>query len=115
MCSSDLFKFLAGSLVWRHTVDGKISQTISPCESSRCFSSGSDDLGWHKSSLDVSFTCLVHDWELESVADFLDVIYSVVPRQGETDTICWNSSSNQVFSVNYYYKMLISPAYRYFP
>ena len=23
---------------------------------------------------DVSFICLVHDWELESVADFLDVI-----------------------------------------
>ena len=64
---------------------------------------------------DVSFIHLVRDWELESVADFLDVIYSVVPRQGETDTICWNSSSNQVFSVNYYYKMLISPAYRYFP
>jgi hypothetical protein len=31
---------------------------------------------------DVSFIRLVHDWELESVADFLDVIYSVVPHQG---------------------------------
>uniref|UniRef100_A0A2N9HT93 Reverse transcriptase zinc-binding domain-containing protein n=1 Tax=Fagus sylvatica TaxID=28930 RepID=A0A2N9HT93_FAGSY len=37
----------------------------------------------------VSFTCLVQDWELESVADFMDVIYSVTPNQGAIDTICW--------------------------
>ena len=64
---------------------------------------------------DVNFTRLVHDWELESVADFLDVIYSAVPRPGESDTICWNPSSNKVFSVNSYYKVLTSPNHRSFP
>jgi hypothetical protein len=51
---------------------------------------------------DVSFIRLLHDWEMESVAEFLDVIYSAVPCEGEIDTICWNSSSNRVFSVNSY-------------
>jgi hypothetical protein len=64
---------------------------------------------------DVNFIQLVHDWELESIADFLDVIYSVVPRQGEIDNICWNPSSNKVFSVNSYYKVLTSPTHRSFP
>ena len=64
---------------------------------------------------DVNFTRLVHDWELESVADFLDVIYSAVPRPGESDNICWNPSSNKVFSVNSYYKVLTSPNHRSFP
>ena len=35
-----------------------------------------------KFSWNVSFTHLVRDWELASVADFLDVIYSVAPTQG---------------------------------
>uniref|UniRef100_A0A2N9HRV7 Kinesin motor domain-containing protein n=1 Tax=Fagus sylvatica TaxID=28930 RepID=A0A2N9HRV7_FAGSY len=37
----------------------------------------------------VSFIRLVHDWELESVADFMDVLYSVIPTQEAIDTICW--------------------------
>ena len=49
----------------------------------------------------------VHNWELVSVADFLDVIYSVLPTQEETDSICWELSSQKVFSVNSFYKRLI--------
>ena len=63
----------------------------------------------------ISFTRLVQDWELESVADFMDVIYSVIPTQEAIDTICWKLTSQKVFSVNSYYKHLSLPAYRYYP
>jgi hypothetical protein len=63
----------------------------------------------------VSFTRLVQDWELESVADFMDVIYLVIPTQEAIDTICWKLTSQKVFSVNSYYKHLSSPVYRYYP
>jgi hypothetical protein len=39
-------------------------------------------------SWNVKFTCLVQDWELESIDNFMDVIYSVAPAQGVVDTIC---------------------------
>jgi hypothetical protein len=35
----------------------------------------------------VSFTRSIQDWELESVAEFLDVIYTTVPTPGALDTI----------------------------
>jgi hypothetical protein len=63
----------------------------------------------------VSFTHLVQDWELESVAEFLDVIYSAVPTQGVIDTICWKHSSQKVFSVNSFYKCLLLLACRDYP
>ena len=66
-------------------------------------------------SWNVRFTRLVQDWELESIADFMDIIYSVAPTQGVIDTICWKLSSLKVFSVNTFYKSLLSPTYRYYP
>ena len=63
----------------------------------------------------MSFTQLVQDWELVSVADFLDVIYSVLPTQEKPDSICWKLSSQKIFSVNSFYKRLISPAHRCYP
>jgi hypothetical protein len=66
-------------------------------------------------SWNVRFTRLVQDWELESIADFMDVIYSVLPAQGVIDTICWKLSSQEVFSVNSFYKSLLSPTYRSYP
>jgi hypothetical protein len=68
-----------------------------------------------KFSWNVSFTRLVQDWELASVADFLDVIYSVAPTQGDIDIICWKPSSLKIFYVNSFYKSLLSPVHRYYP
>uniref|UniRef100_A0A2N9IC54 Reverse transcriptase domain-containing protein n=1 Tax=Fagus sylvatica TaxID=28930 RepID=A0A2N9IC54_FAGSY len=50
------------------------------------------------------------DWELESVAEFLDVIYTVVPTQGALDIIHWKHSSQKEFSVSSFYKCPLSPA-----
>ena len=63
----------------------------------------------------ANFTRLVQDWELESVADFMDVIYSVIPTQEAIDIICWKLTSQKVFSVNSYYKHISSPTYRSYP
>ncbi len=63
----------------------------------------------------VSFTHSVQDWELVSVADCLDVMYLVLPTQEKTDSICWKLSSQKVFSVNSFYRRLISPAHRCYP
>uniref|UniRef100_A0A2N9IE81 Reverse transcriptase zinc-binding domain-containing protein n=1 Tax=Fagus sylvatica TaxID=28930 RepID=A0A2N9IE81_FAGSY len=63
----------------------------------------------------VSFTRLVQDWELESVAEFLDVIYMVVPTQGVLDTICWKHDVRKEFSVNSFYQCLLSPTHRDYP
>jgi hypothetical protein len=63
----------------------------------------------------VSFTRLVQDWELESVAAFLDIIYAAVPTQGVIDTIHWKHSSQKEFSVRSFYKCLLSPARTDYP
>ena len=63
----------------------------------------------------VSFTRLVQDWELESVAEFLNVIYTVVLTQGVLDTICWKHASQKEFSVNSFYQCLLSPTHRDYP
>ena len=63
---------------------------------------------------DASFIHLVYDWELEFVADFLDVIYSVKLCQGEVGTLCRKAVLNGIFSVNFFYKVLLSPNYTFF-
>ena len=63
----------------------------------------------------MSFTRSVLGWELVSVAEFLDVIYLVLPSQEGADSICWKLSSQKVFSVNLFYKRLIAPVDKCYP
>jgi hypothetical protein len=70
---------------------------------------------------DFSFIWLVHDLDLEFVANFLDTIHSGLIRQaglirqGGVDTLCWNPSSQKVFEVKSSYKMLLSTTPSSFP
>jgi hypothetical protein len=66
-------------------------------------------------SWNVSFTRSVQDWELESVAEFMDVIYSMLPSQEGVDSIYWKLSSQKVFSVNSFYKRLMAPVDKCYP
>ena len=50
-----------------------------------------------------------------SVAEFLDVIYSVLPAQEGADSICWKLSPQKGFSVNSFYKRLIAPVDNRYP
>ena len=49
----------------------------------------------------VLFLRPVHDWELEEVSRFFEVLYSQHIRHGGEDKICW------IPSMNSYYKMRI--------
>ena len=112
------FKLLAGSLVWRHTVDGQISLTISPCESSKRVSSGSNDLGWYNSSLGCQFYSF-GSWLGARIRCWFfgcDIFGGASPR------LDWHYLLELFFKwgflcklINSYYKMLISLAYKYFP
>ena len=51
----------------------------------------------------IRFTQLVQDWELESVASFMDVIYFGSWRSNGVDKICWKLSTRGVLDVHSYY------------
>ena len=64
---------------------------------------------------DINFTSTIHDWELESVANFMDLINSSVINQSGMDEICWNPSPRSMFEVKSYYRLLHSSTWLSFP
>jgi hypothetical protein len=63
----------------------------------------------------LSFIRFVQDWELESLASFMECIYAR-PLTGEgEDRCCWASYSNVKFAVNRYYRSLTPPNSVLFP
>ena len=56
----------------------------------------------------VLFIRPVHDWELEEVLRFFELLYSQQIRQGGKDKICWTPLKRKNFEVKSYYKMKIN-------
>jgi hypothetical protein len=50
----------------------------------------------------------VHDWELEEVSRFFELLYSQQIRHGGEDKICWIPLKRTNFEVKSYYKMMIN-------
>ena len=73
-----------------------------------CFSL--DSYHWN-----ISFTRLGQDWELESIASFMDLLYSGVWKGDGVDKLCWKLSSVGVYDVRSYYKVLQPPSHMSFP
>ena len=64
---------------------------------------------------DIAFSRQVHDWELETVASFMELLYSCSIRQGHLDSLCWRPSSQKIFQVSSYYSVLLNPSHISFP
>ena len=56
---------------------------------------------------ELQFSRSVHDWGLESVSTFLDLLYSARVKEHGEDTLIWRLSRKKDFSVNRFYKALI--------
>jgi hypothetical protein len=56
----------------------------------------------------VLFIQLVHDWELEEVSRFFELLYAQQIRHGGEDKICWTPLKRMNFEVKSYYKMRIN-------
>ena len=64
---------------------------------------------------DLRFSKNVHDWELESLSSFMELIYSL-PLKGEgDDKLGWRSNLNKGFSVKEYYRCLHMASFDHFP
>jgi hypothetical protein len=50
----------------------------------------------------------VHDWELEEVSRFFELLYAQQIRHGGEDKICWTPLKRMNFEVKSYYKMRIN-------
>jgi hypothetical protein len=63
---------------------------------------------------DVHFSRNVHDWELESLSSFMELIYSI-PLKGEgDDKLGWRHNLNKGFSVKEYYRCLSTVSFNQF-
>lgn len=72
-----------------------------------CFSNG-------RPYWDVQFSRPVHDWELESLASFMDMIYSREVRDNGSDKICWKPAKFRGFEVRGYYHSLSTSSVKSF-
>ena len=62
-----------------------------------------DQIHW-----EMDFIPTFHDWELESISNFFDLLYSVSPKVQGEDQICWKPSASKVFQVRSFYHVLSS-------
>jgi hypothetical protein len=56
---------------------------------------------------ELDFIRLIHDWELESVSNFLDLLYSVSTKGQGVDQMCWKLSHKR-FPCTLFLSCLIS-------
>jgi len=57
----------------------------------------------------ILYTRLVHDWEVEVVCRFFEMLYSLKVRSEGEDKMCCIPTRNKSFEVKSYYKVLLSP------
>jgi hypothetical protein len=73
------------------------------------------DLSSFTSLWNPSFIRATHDWELESLDSFPNLLYSLNTHLGEVDSMLWTPSISHDFAVKSYYNMLHSGEHSSFP
>jgi hypothetical protein len=63
----------------------------------------------------ILFSRPVHDWEVEAVSRFFEMLYTLKIRNEGEDKMCWNPGRKKSFEVKSYYKVLSSPIQSSFP
>jgi hypothetical protein len=66
------------------------------------------DLSSPHTVLNLSFVRATHDWEIESLDSFINLLYSANPFPGVMDSMVWTPSSSHGLAVKCYYTMLQS-------
>ncbi len=62
---------------------------------------------------DITFIGSIHDWELESLQSFLDLIYSIKIDSGD-DWMSWKPTRSSIFDVKSFYRVLSNENHHYF-
>jgi hypothetical protein len=55
---------------------------------------------------DITFSKAFHDWELEILTSFLDLIYSIKIKGNGEDRMCWMPTRSSMFEVKSFYRVL---------
>jgi hypothetical protein len=63
----------------------------------------------------IIFTRPIHDWEVEVVSRFFELLYSQRVRHRGEDTICWIPFKKKLFEVKSYYQVLSNPTISILP
>ena len=53
---------------------------------------------------DITFSKAFHDWELEILTSFLDLIYSIKIKGNGEDRMCWMPTRSSMFEVKSFYR-----------
>jgi hypothetical protein len=61
-----------------------------------------DVVYWH-----INFIGLVHDWEVDFVPSFFNVLYSIRVGRGGDYILCWRPLKRRSFEVKSFYKVLL--------
>ena len=57
----------------------------------------------------------MHDWEVDVIARFFELLYSQIVRYGNEEKICWIPLKRKSFEVKLYYQVLSTPVWSTFP
>jgi hypothetical protein len=82
-----------------------------------CEASVADHMQFFNSNIQwyISFTRPVHDWKVDLVISFFNILYSLKLRRGGEDKICWIPSRRRTFKVRSFFHALYTPTSSPFP
>ena len=63
---------------------------------------------FYKTSAEYIFYKTMHDWEVDLVSSFFELLYSIRLRQDSDDIVCWIPSKRRKFEVRSFYHVVCS-------